>query len=134
MIDEVAGNSNILILAPAKKCRKKDLLCSDIVKERKLVQDIHDIQTVGPSSARMQFAIAHILDFRIFSSDVSQAYLHNTNRLMKKVYITISKEVSFFRDQSLKLLNVLYDLTDSFDYSIKINLKHPKTMWRENSR
>ena len=55
-------------------------------------------------------------DFRLFSTDVTQAYLQSTEKLSRDVYVKPSSEFDLDPNQLLKLLKPLYGLADSGDY------------------
>ena len=59
---------------------------------------------------------AAIFGFRIWSTDVSQAYLQSESNLLRDVYFKPSKEFDLSSGQLLKLLRPLYGLADSGDY------------------
>eukprot|EP00171_Calliarthron_tuberculosum_P009450 IDg9450t1 len=77
---------------------------------------VHDISTARHHSIRMLIGLAAIFGFRLFSTDVTQAYLQSAENLMGDVFIKAPKEFELQGDQILKLMKPLYRLPDSGDY------------------
>jgi Reverse transcriptase (RNA-dependent DNA polymerase) len=77
---------------------------------------VHQPMTARQQSTKLLEAMAAIFRFRIFTHDVQQAYLHSDDKLMRDVYISLSKEFELGSDAVLKLLKPLYGLCDSGDY------------------
>ena len=67
-------------------------------------------------AVRMLIGIAAIFGFRLFSSDVTQAYLQSIEKLQRDIYIKPPKEFMLDPDQLLLLLKPLYGLAESGDY------------------
>ena len=77
---------------------------------------VHNNPTVKPHSVRLLIGLASVLGCRLFSTDVTQAYLQSADKLMRYVYLKPSKEFELPPDKMLKLLEPLYGLADSGDY------------------
>jgi nucleoside diphosphate kinase len=60
--------------------------------------------------------LAAVFGFRLYSTDVQQAYLQSASELMRNVYIRPTGEFELHSKQILKLLRPLYGLTDAGDY------------------
>ena len=77
---------------------------------------VHDSATSRQISTRILVGLAAIFGFRLFSTDVTQAYLQSSSDLMREVYIKPGKEFNLRPNEILKLLRPLYGLADSGDY------------------
>lgn len=77
---------------------------------------VHDSANARHHSVRLLVGLAAIFGFRLFSTDVTQAYLQSREKLLRDVYVKPSKEFELGPNQLLKLLKPLYGLADSGDY------------------
>jgi Reverse transcriptase (RNA-dependent DNA polymerase) len=77
---------------------------------------LHDATTSQISSARLLVGLADVYGFRLFSVDVTQAYLQSAFKFMRDVYVTPTDEFELRPDQVLKLLTPMYVLSDSGGY------------------
>ena len=77
---------------------------------------VHDSPTARQHSTRIIVGLAAIFGFRLFSTDVTQAYLQSSTDLLRDVYMKPTKEFHLNENQILKLLKPLYGLPDSGDY------------------
>ncbi len=85
---------------------------------------VHNSTNLKQSSVRILVALAAIFGFRLWSQDVSQAYLQSAEKLMREVYARPTKEFCLPSDQLLRLLKPLYGLPDSGDYWHSTFAKH----------
>ena len=85
---------------------------------------VHDNPTARQFSVKILVGLAAVYGFRLFSTDVTQAYLQSTEKLMRDVYIKPSPEFKLSPNQLLKLLKPLYGLADSGDYWGRTLRKH----------
>ena len=84
----------------------------------------HDAPTARQYSTRVLVGLAAIFGFRIFSTDVTQAYLQSAESLMRDLYVKPNGEFELGHNQLLKLLKPLYGLADGGDYWGKTFAQH----------
>lgn len=81
---------------------------------------VHDTSTLRASSIRWILSAASIHKFRIFSHDVTQAYLQSKDKLTRKIFIKPKKkDLDTFQispDYLLELIRPLYGVCDAGDY------------------
>lgn len=81
---------------------------------------VHDVSTLRVSSIRTVLSVAVIKGFRIFSHDVTQAYLQSKTNLTRKVYIRPKQEdrkvLGIKNGEVFRLVRPLYGLCDAGDY------------------
>jgi Reverse transcriptase (RNA-dependent DNA polymerase) len=100
----------------------------EVVKARYVVQGhrdrgkaflVHNSTNMRQASTKIILCIAAIFGFRVWTHDVTQAYTKYSENLMRDVFIDPKKNSDEFKlncDQVLKLLRLLYSLTDAGDY------------------
>ena len=122
--DEAPKNANILggsfVLAIIDSYIEKEVWKARYVvqghKDKLKTSLVHDVSTARQFSVKMLVGLAVLCGFRLYSTDVTQAYLQSAENLMRDVYIKPSREFTLGPDQVLKLLKSLYGLADSGDY------------------
>jgi Reverse transcriptase (RNA-dependent DNA polymerase) len=77
---------------------------------------VHDTATSRQHSSRLLVGLAASFGFRLFSTDVTQAYLQSSENILKDVYVKPTKEFVLEPGKILKLRRPLYGLADSGDY------------------
>lgn len=81
---------------------------------------VHNIITLRQSSTRVITSVAAIKKFRIFSHDVTQAYLQSEDRLTRKVFLLLKRvdmaHLGISGDEVLEILKPIYGMTNAGDY------------------
>ena len=130
--DEVPRNANVLRGLFIVKINDSGTN-KGIYKARHVIQGyadklkssvVHDNPTSRPFSVKILVGLAAVFGFRIFPADVTRAYLHSTEKLMRDVYIRPSAEFKLSPNRLLKLLKPLYGLADSGDYRERTLREH----------
>lgn len=80
----------------------------------------HDVTTLRPTSIREVLSVAPVLGMRLFTHDVTQAYIQSEEHFFTNVFL-VPKErdrhlFGVTSDKALKLIKPLYGLCDSGDY------------------
>ena len=94
---------------------------------------VHSATNLRSASVRLITAIAAIFGLRIWSQDISQAYLQFTEELLRDVYVRPTKEFKLDEGQLLKLIKPLYGLSESGDHwfsTMSSHLMHDLDMQR----
>lgn len=101
-------------------------------RDREKHKLVHPSTTLRHSSIRLLTAIAEMFGFRVWSQDVTQAYLQSADKVMRDVYLKPSKEFKLDKNRLLKLLKPLYGLSDDagdyWDATIMRHLKEDLNM------
>lgn len=77
---------------------------------------VHDITVARQHSIKLLIGLASIFNFRLFSTDVTQAYLQSKESLQRNIFVKPPKEFGLQTNELLKLLKPLYGLSESGDY------------------
>ena len=76
---------------------------------------VYNSTAVRQISIGLQHTLAAIFGFRIWSTDVNDAYLQSASQLLRDFYLKPGKEFELPGNQLLHLLRPLYGLADSSD-------------------
>eukprot|EP00171_Calliarthron_tuberculosum_P022791 IDg22791t1 len=122
--EEVPPNSNILtgmFVISIKNCETDNPVFKARYvihghKDREKEELVHSSTTVQQSSTRLIVSLAAMFGFRLWSQDISQAYLQSASKLLRDVYLRPGQEFDIPAGHILKLLRPLYGLADSGDY------------------
>jgi Reverse transcriptase (RNA-dependent DNA polymerase) len=76
---------------------------------------VHTATQLSHLSTRLILAVAAILGFDVWSTDVNQAYLQSACRLKRELFIQ-PRELVLGKNEFLQLLLPLYGLAESGDY------------------
>ena len=130
--DEVPADANVLggrfVLAIKDEGTRNEVWKARFVvqgyRDKLKTSLVHNNPNVRPHSVRLLIGLASVFGFRLFSTDVTQAYLQNADQLVRDVYLKPSKEFELALDKILKLLKPLYGLADSGEYWGKTLSEH----------
>ena len=93
-------------------------------KDKMKLSFVHDTSTARQFSIKLLVGLAALFGFRLFSTDVTQAYLQSSEELSRDVYVKPSPEFNLDSNQLLKLVKPLYGLADSGDYWGRTLMNH----------
>ena len=95
-------------------------------KEKRTI--VHNSTTLKQSSIRILLAMASIFGFKIWSTDIKQAYLQSASKLKRDVFIK-PNIMELNHGELLQFINALYGLTDAGDYwGEKLHSHHVKDL------
>lgn len=88
--------------------------------DKNMAYMVHDTNTLQTASIRLVLSTEAAKQFRLFSNDVTQAYLQSKHSLTRMIYINVKnndlKTFGIGVDQLLELNKPLYGLCDAGDY------------------
>lgn len=90
-----------------------------VTQEHKILIEtslVHKISVARQHSTKIIFSSEVIFQFRIFSTDVTQASLQSKKNFQREIYVKPCRKFGLNDDKFLKLLNPLYGLSGSGDY------------------
>lgn len=122
--DEVPNNASILggrfVLAIRDAGTNREIWKARFVVQgfRNKLKEllVHDTSTARQYSTRILVGLTSVFGFGLFSTDVTQAYLQNAEKLLRDVYVKQSKDIETSPNQIFKLMKPLYGRSDSGDY------------------
>nr|AHF58602.1 polyprotein [Chondrus crispus] len=85
---------------------------------------IHDSTALHQRSIRIIVSMAASEKFKIWSHDITQAYLQSEFPLKREVYLRPPPELKLAKDRVLKLIKPLYGLSESGDYWGSTSSRH----------
>lgn len=87
---------------------------------------VHASTTASQQAIRLLVSLATIFGFRLWSEDMTLAYIQGAERILRKVYLKGKPEFQLAPNQLLEILRPLYGLADSGDYWHATFLRHLK--------
>jgi hypothetical protein len=85
---------------------------------------VHQPNTARAVSLRVLLSLSAALSFRIWTEDVTQAFVQSTGCLERDVFVVPPAELGLADDYLLKLLKPLYGLSDAGDYWSRTMYEH----------
>lgn len=120
---EIEDNPNIVpsrfVLAIKRKDTGEEVYKARFVlgghKDRDKRSVVHSATTLKQSSIMLLLELATILGFKLWSTDINQAYLQSAANLKRKIFVC-PDVLELDRDTLLQVVKPLYGLTDAGDY------------------
>jgi Reverse transcriptase (RNA-dependent DNA polymerase) len=84
-------------------------------KDRDKRHVVHNATSLKQSSIRILLALASILGFNIWSTDINQAYHKSSSNIQRKIFVR-PDVFQLDPDQLLQVVKPLYGLSDAGDY------------------
>jgi hypothetical protein len=121
--EELGRDPNIVpsrfVLAIKHQENGSELLKARLVlgghRDRDKSRVVHSATTLKQSSVRLLLALAGMLDFDIWSTDITQAYLQSSSNLQREIFVR-PDVLELDENQLLQVVKPLYGLSDSGDY------------------
>ncbi len=63
-------------------------------------QLVHDSTTARQSSVRLLVDLASVMDFDVWTDEISQAYLHSASSLLREIYLRPNQQLKCMQDTS----------------------------------
>ena len=84
-------------------------------KDRAKPLVVHSAKNLKQSSVRVLLALANILGFSLWSTDINQAYLQSAFNLTRRIFVR-PDNLELDKDTLLQVVKPLYGLSDAGDY------------------
>lgn len=88
---------------------------------------MHESTTVSQQAIKLLISLATILGFRLWSEDMTLAYIQGAKKFLRQVYLKGSPEFQLSSDQLLQIIRPLYGSSDSGKYWYSTFTKHLRT-------
>lgn len=132
--EDIGEDANILggrfVLTIKHKDTENELFKARFVVQGHLDREkellVHASTTASQQAIRLLVSLATIFGFKLWSQDMTLAYIQGADKILRKIYIKGKPEFQLAPNQLLEILRPLYGLADSGDYWHATFLKHLK--------